>query len=177
MRLTTLRRPRALAVAVLTGLAVAAVPAAANAASQSLQNVAISTDISSLTLVLDVSGGSTANGAGVIQWYGNFAGNQRWNVVDQGDGTETIVNQNSGKCLTTDGVAGHQLYQFSCVGSPLQRWQSNLEKFGGYVSTIHNPASGLNADVNGASRSAGAKIVGWYSNGADNQSFGYYQLF
>jgi Ricin-type beta-trefoil lectin domain-like len=178
MRLN-LRRPRALAATLLAGLAVAVVPAAAQASSQSLQNVAVATNVSDLVLVLDVAGGSTANGAGVIQWYGSFAGNQRWNVVDQGDGTETIVNQNSGKCLTTDGVAGHQLYQFTCVGSPLQKWQSNMHTLGtpNNVSTIRNPSTGLNVDVNGASRWAGAKIIGWYPSNADNQYFGYYQLF
>jgi Ricin-type beta-trefoil lectin domain-like len=170
-------RSRALAATLLAGLAVAAVPAAANAESQSLQNVAIATDISDSTLVLDVSGGSTANGAGVIQWYGSFAGNQRWNLVDQGDGTETIVNQNSGKCLTTDGVAGHQLYQFTCVGAPSQKWQSDMQRVFGNVSAIRNPWSGLDADVNGASKWAGTKIIGWYPSGAVNQHFDYYQLF
>src|SRR5436189_2665007 len=105
----TLRRPRALAATLLAGLAVAAIPATAGA--QSLQSVAITTGSSGGTLALDVSGGSIDNGAGVIQWVGNFSGHQRWNFVDQGDGTETIVNQNSGKCLTTDGVDGDQLYQ------------------------------------------------------------------
>jgi Ricin-type beta-trefoil lectin domain-like len=172
-----LRRARLLATAGLAAAAVAAVPAAASA--QSLQNVAISTDISGSYLVLDVAGGSTDNGAGVIQWYGSFAGNQRWNLVDQGDGTETIVNQNSGKCLTTDGVAGHQLYQFTCVGSPLQKWQSNMYTLDkpNNVSTIRNPSTGLNVDVNGASQWAGAAIIGWYRSNADNQYFGYYQLF
>jgi hypothetical protein len=72
---------------------------------------------------LDVAGGSTSDVAGVIQWYESFAGDSRWNLVDQGDGTETIVNQNSGKCLTTVGVPGHQLYQSPCSGSALQKWQ------------------------------------------------------
>jgi hypothetical protein len=170
------RNPRFLAATALTALAAAVAPAAAHAESQSLRNVAIATGSSGATLALDVEGGSTANGAGLIQWYGNFAGNQRWNLIDQGDGTETIVNQNSGKCLTTDGVAGDQLYQFPCVGMPSQRWQSNMGQFGARLSRIYNPWSGLRADVEGASRWAGARIVGWYSNGQDNQGFVYYQL-
>jgi Ricin-type beta-trefoil lectin domain-like len=173
----TLRRPRALAATLLAGLACAAVPAAANADSQSLQNIAIGTHASNSTLVLDVAGGSTYNGAGVIQWYGHFGGNQRWNVVDQGDGTETIVNQNSGKCLTTDGVPGDQLYQFACVGGALQRWQSNVQTLDGNGSFIYNPSSGLNADVEGGSPWAGTRIIGWYATRTSNQQFDYYQLF
>jgi hypothetical protein len=174
MRLT-LPRPRALAATLLTGLAVAAVPAA-HANAQSLQSVAITTGASGDVLALDVAGGSTANGAGVIQWYGSFAANQRWNVVDQGDGTESIVNQNSGKCLTTDGVAGDQLYQFTCVGAATQKWQAQLNygRTGGY---IYNPSTKLSADINGGSPWAGAKVIGWYDTGAQNQEFSYYQLF
>jgi hypothetical protein len=168
-----LRHPRALAATLFAGLAVAATPAIANA--QSLQSVAIATRASGDALVLDVSGGSTANGARVIQWYGSFAANQRWNFVDQGDGTETIVNQNSGKCLTTDGVAGHQLYQFTCAGSPLQKWSGTLDRMQEHGLT--NPYSGLRVDVDGGSRWAGAGIIAWYPHGGDNQQFTYYQLF
>jgi hypothetical protein len=170
-----LRRSRALTASLLAGLVVAAVPAAAHA--QSLHNVAIATEASGATTVLDVSGASTANGAPVIQWYGNFGGNQRWNFVDQGDGTETIVNQNSGKCLTTDGVNGDQLFQFVCVNAPSQRWQSNIEPVDQHLRTIRNPWSGLDMDVSGGSFWAGAAIIGWYPNGGDNQYFNYYQLW
>ena len=169
------RRLRALATTALAGLAVAAVPAAASA--QSLQNVSIATAASYNSLVLDVVGGSTANGAGVVQWYGHGGGNQRWNLVDQGDGTETVVNQNSGKCLTTDGVAGHQLYQFTCVGSPLQKWRGTVTSvFNPDAGQLTNAATGLTMDVNGASATAGAAITTWYDNGGRNQYFSYYQL-
>jgi hypothetical protein len=173
----SLSRPRALAAASLAALAVAAAPAVAGA--QSLQSVAITTHASADTLVLDVSGGSTANGARVIQWYGSFAANQRWNFVDQGDGTQTIVNQKSGKCLTTDGVAGHQLYQFTCVGSPLQKWSGTLDRTQAYEHSkpLTNPYSGLRVDVSGASQWAGAGIIAWYPNDGANQQFTYYQLF
>jgi hypothetical protein len=170
------RRARVLAATALAGLAVAVVPAAASA--QSLQNVSIASYSSPYrTLVLDVAGGSTANGAGVVQWYGYGGGNQRWNVVDQGDGTETIVNQNSGKCLTTDGVPGHQLYQFTCIGSPAQKWTGTLGRaWLDGPGQLRNPASGLVMDVNGGSIAAGTAIITWYDNYADNQYFAYWQL-
>src|SRR5690348_14391875 len=151
---------RAGLLAALSALAVAVVPSVASA--QSLQNISIGTYNSPYrSLELDVSGGATYNGACVIQWYATGAGNQRWNLVDQGDGTETVVNQNSGKCLTTDGVAGHQLYQFTCVGSPLQKWRGNLPTQPDSTMLV-NTGTGLAMDVNGGSGAAGAAIIAWY---------------
>jgi ricin-type beta-trefoil lectin protein len=169
------RRPRTIVATALAGLAVAALPAAAGA--QSLQSVSIATSSSYNSLVLDVSGGSTANGAKVIQWYGHGGGNQRWNFVDQGNGTSAIVNQNSGKCLTTDGVAGHQLYQFTCVGNATQQWQGNLGSvFNPDASLLINAPTGLVMDVSGGSATAGAPVITWHYNGNNNQYFSYYQL-
>jgi ricin-type beta-trefoil lectin protein len=83
----------------------------------------------------------------------------------------------SGKCLTTDGVAGHQLYQFTCVGSPLQKWRGTVTSvFNPDAGQLTNAASGLVMDVNGASATAGAAITTWYANGGRNQYFSYYQL-
>ena len=171
------RRARVLTAAALAGLAAVAVPSVASA--QSLQNVSIGTYISLYrSRVLDVSGGATYNGAPVIQWYATGAGNQRWNLVDQGDGTETVVNQNSGKCLTTDGVPGHQLYQFTCIpGAATQKWQGTLGRaLLDRPGKLRNPASGLVMDVYGSSASAGTAIDAWYDNGGDNQYFAYWQL-
>src|SRR4051812_20678712 len=95
-------RPHRLLAAALTGLVLAAVPAAADA--QQLSSVAIRTSASAGYLVLDVSGASTSPGAPVIQWYGNGGSNQLWNFVPTADGNETIVNLRSGMCLTTNGI-------------------------------------------------------------------------
>ena len=172
------RRLGALAATAVAGLALAVVPGIANA--QSLQSVAVATDSSDDFLVLDVSGGSTAPGAGVIQWYGHGGANQRWNFVEQADGSETIVNQNSGQCLTTDGVAGHQLFQWPCNGGGRQEWRGTLlpELGAGFTTgkALTNVETGLRVDIEGASRWAGARAVGWYDNGGANQYFTYYQL-
>jgi hypothetical protein len=42
-----------------------------------------------------VAGGSTALGAKVIMWYGNWGSNQRWNIVTRADGKQQIVNPRS----------------------------------------------------------------------------------
>jgi hypothetical protein len=171
------RRLTAVAATAIAGAAFL-VPGAAQA--QELRSVAITTDASGDYLALDVAGGSTAPGAGVIQWYGHFGANQRWNVEEMPNGHERIVNQNSGMCLTTDGVAGHALFQWYCNGGSGQEWQGSImKKFSSTFTggALRNPASGLNVDIEGASPWAGARVIGWYPNGGENQRFHYYQLF
>jgi hypothetical protein len=170
MTTTRIRRLIAFAAATLT----LAAPAAASA--QPLTTVAIATYTSNGALVLDVEGGSTQVGAKVIQWYGNFSANQRWNFVTRPDGTQAIVNQKSGLCLTTNGIAGSQLYQWTCNGGARQQWTGDLEMLFGAVRTLSNPFSKLRVDVEGASRWAGARVIGWYPNTTDAQYFSYYQL-
>ncbi len=125
-------------------------------------------------LQLDVSGASTAPGAPVIDWWTTGGANQAWTFIAAGNGNYEIVNQNSGQCLTTDGVAGDQLYQYYCVGAAGQFWKTGLsgdpsDFFAG--SSIQNPGSGLAVDVYGDSPWPGAGIDAWYPNGGYNQSF------
>src|SRR3954469_13199328 len=108
-RLAASRTTRVAAVALAAGAALA-VPGVASA--QPLNNVAVTTGASGEFLVLDVSGASTSPGAQLIQWYGNGGSNQRFTFQQQRDGNTTIVNQNSGMCLTTSGYAGDAIYQW-----------------------------------------------------------------
>ncbi|WP_243751686.1 RICIN domain-containing protein [Niastella caeni] len=50
-------------------------------------------------MCLDVTAGSTSNGALIQQW--GYAGsyNQQWTIEGTGDGYFKIINRNSGKCL------------------------------------------------------------------------------
>jgi hypothetical protein len=63
------------------------------ASAQRLTTVAIAAYTSNGALALDVEGGSTQVGAKVIQWYGSFSANQRWNFVTRPDGTQAIVSR------------------------------------------------------------------------------------
>src|SRR4051794_41696359 len=122
MALNSIRR-RLCAGLVAVGIAAAVAPAAASA---SLSEVALATEASSGTLVLDVAGGSTQPGAGVIQWYGYGGANQIWSVNDLRDGNHSIVNYKTSMCLTTDGIAGHQLYQAPCTDQRHQEWHGQF---------------------------------------------------
>jgi endoglucanase len=48
---------------------------------------------------LDVNGGSTVNGAGIIQWPQNGGNNQQWVIAANGGGYYKVTNRNSGQSL------------------------------------------------------------------------------
>jgi len=169
------RRPRR-AARLSAVLAVLAVPALlgvtlAGTASASTAFTTHLTPENTFYLVLDVSGASTYPGAPVIDWYENGGANQDWLFLPEGTGdTYEIVNVNSNMCLTTDGVAGDQVYQEPCTGSTSQLWNTGLYGSSDYWH-IQSAYSGLYLDVSGDSPWAGASIDTWYDNGGENQYF------
>jgi Ricin-type beta-trefoil lectin domain-like len=128
-------------------------------------------------MMLDVSGASTSPGAGVIDWWANGGANQKWNwvLVDSIDGIYVLQNQNSGQCLTSDGIPGDQVYQMPCNYGENQEWYTDLptqyEESVASSATLKNVASGLYLDVYGDSPWPGASIDTWYYNGNPNQYF------
>ena len=169
------RRRHAALAASIAALILGALPSLASA--QSLNSVAIATGSSSSWLVLDVSGAATYPGAPVVQWYANGGSNQRWNFVDLGNNQERIVNQNSSMCLTTDGVAGDQVFQWPCNNSdPHQVWSGALTQYWGGFHGLMNPASGLYLDVSGDNRWAGGQLITWWWNGSSGDVFSYQQF-
>jgi hypothetical protein len=171
------RRPRR-AARISAALAALAVPAALGAAlaGPASASTAFTTHLTpnnTFFLLLDVSGGSTYPGAPVIDWYSNGGANQNWLFKSvNGGNTYNIINVNSNMCLTSDGVAGDQVYQEPCDGSLLQQWQTSLTPGNGVDYTIKNVSSGLYLDVSGNSPWAGTAIDTWPYNGGANQFFG-----
>ena len=131
-----------------------------------------------LFMLLDVGGASTSPGAGVIDWWANSGANQKWDwdLIDPIDGIYLIKNENSGQCLTSDGIPGDQVYQQPCLeGGQNEEWYTNLptlyDESVALSDTIQNVASNLYLDVNGDSPWPGASIDTWYYNGNPNQYF------
>jgi len=76
--------------------------------------------------VLDVANGSTANGAGVVQWDYWGGDNQKWSLEPVGDGYYKLVAKHSGKVLDVAGISsanGAKLHQWDYVGGDNQKWK------------------------------------------------------
>jgi hypothetical protein len=162
--------------AALAALAVPALivstAAAGPASASSIFNIHISPN-NTFALVLDVSGASTQPGAPVIDWWQNGGSNQGWTFVPNGSGPNIyeIINDNSGQCLTTDGVAGDQVFQDPCSSSLLQLWHTPLNPSSAESWAIQNVGSLLFLDVSGDNAWPGASIDTWTWNGGSNQLF------
>jgi hypothetical protein len=121
-------------------------------------------------MAIDVGGGSTSDGAGVIQWNDSGAQNQHWRFVAAGDGSYKIAGQNSGKLLdvsngaTTDGASVIQWHDDSGAN---QHWTLTATQNGYYKIT--NVNSHMVLAVPSSSTSAGTQLVQTTDTGADNQ--------
>ena len=77
-------------------------------------------------LLVDVNGGSTADGAAIIQWSADGGTNQLWTMVDAGGGYTKLVSVRSGKVIgvrgdsTADNAA---IVQQTDTGDISQHWQ------------------------------------------------------
>lgn len=121
---------------------------------------------------LDVNGGSTANGAGIIQWPQNGGNNQQWVIANNGGGYYKITNRNSTQSLDVNMSStanGAGIIQWPWNGGNNQQWQLTATSDGIYK--VINRNSGLALDVNGASTTNGAGIIQWPYSGATNQQW------
>jgi hypothetical protein len=121
-------------------------------------------------LLLDVSGGSAANGAPVVQWSNTGGSNQRWTLARVSGNVYTITGVGSGKCLEvpdSSATQGARLSIYTCNGGANQQW--SFASTGSSAFALVNLASGWVADVVSGSTSAGAQIEQWANNGGSNQ--------
>jgi hypothetical protein len=120
---------------------------------------------------LDVSSGSTADSARLLQWPCNSATNQRFTVQSLGNGYHRLVARHSGKCLdvssgsTADGAT---VLQYTCSGQTNQQWQ--LRDAGGYLQVVARH-SGKCLDVASASTADGARVLQYACGSGTNQQW------
>ncbi|MFC8672605.1 family 43 glycosylhydrolase [Streptomyces griseorubiginosus] len=122
--------------------------------------------------VADVSGGSTADGAGLIQWPDKAAANQQWTFQSTADGYHTITCVRSGKVLDVSGSStadGARIVQSTADGRTSQQWQ--LRPLTGGAFTVVNRNSGKVLDVTGGSTSDGAALIQYTDRGSTNQQW------
>jgi alpha-galactosidase len=121
---------------------------------------------------MDVSGDSTADSAGVLQWQDNGRTDQRWYVRAAGNGFDTITNVNSGKLLNIPGPTttnGTQLIQYHDDGGTNSRWQ--VVDAGPNQVRFVSEYDGQVADDFNNSLSNGAAIIEWPSDSGTNQDW------
>ncbi|WP_433252600.1 RICIN domain-containing protein [Streptosporangium sp. CA-135522] len=121
---------------------------------------------------LDVYGGSTRNGADVIQWTCTGGLNQDWSLVATDSGYYTIEAAHSGKCLDVYGGStrnGADAIQWTCAGTPNQQWKL-VQEDDGYFSVVARH-SGKCLDVYGGGTSDGADVIQWTCAGTPNQQW------
>ncbi|MEV5434590.1 family 43 glycosylhydrolase [Streptomyces sp. NPDC052682] len=111
---------------------------------------------------LEVTGGSTADGADVAQYGCTGGSNQRWRLEDLGDDTHRLVNVATGKVLDTadcSAADGADLRQWSWLNNTCQRFRF-LATDSGYVRVV-NQATGKVADVADCSTADSADVRQW----------------
>ncbi|MER6343896.1 family 43 glycosylhydrolase [Streptomyces sp. NPDC001595] len=117
---------------------------------------------------LEVTGGSTADGANVAQYTCNGGAHQRWRLQDLGDDTHRLLNAATGKVLDTANCStaeGADLRQWSWLDNTCQRFRF-LVTDSGWVRIV-GQATGKVADVANCSTADGADVRQWtwLSNG------------
>ncbi|APR82432.1 Endo-1,4-beta-xylanase [Minicystis rosea] len=122
---------------------------------------------------LDINGGSTADGAGVIQWPCHSGPNQRFAFAPLGNGYSIKV-MHSGKCLEVPGSDIHNgtpIQQSTCTGAQNQKWQTLWQADGNYL--LQNAGTGKCFDVYGGYTTDGTAVTQYDCAGyATNQHFG-----
>ncbi|MFG3409469.1 RICIN domain-containing protein [Streptomyces sp. NPDC048142] len=121
---------------------------------------------------LDVSGGSTADGAALSQWSRHDGANQRFRFVDSGGGYYRLEARHSGKVLDVAGfsTADHaDIVQWSDADSANQQFRP-ADSPDGYVRLISRH-SGKAVEIRDASTADGAKAVQFTDRGGANQQW------
>ena len=122
--------------------------------------------------VLDVARGAKNAGANVQQWSYNGGNNQKWKVVDTGDGYYKLVSVNSGKVLDVSSAAtydGANIQQWDDTNGTCQRWQIVGNGDGSY--RLISAVSGKALDVAARGTNDGDNVQQWSYNGGWNQNW------
>ncbi len=119
---------------------------------------------------VDVSGGSRADGAGLIQWPPHGGPNQCFVFAYQGDGWYRITAKHSGKVLDVNGGSrddGAKVIQWPSHNGPNQHWQVTLGPDGTYRLTARHSGKSLTV----AGNDDGAPLIQYAPTNDDNQKW------
>jgi hypothetical protein len=123
-------------------------------------------------LCLEVSNGSLAPGARVLQWTCHGGNHQQWRVNDLHNGYVQLVAEHSAQCLEVDNASladGAGVLQWPCHGGTHQQWKMT-EPFGvnnGIRFMARHSSKCL--EVNGGSFAPGAGVLQWPCHSGSHQ--------
>ncbi|WP_348822193.1 RICIN domain-containing protein [Flavobacterium aestuarii] len=122
------------------------------------------------TQSLDVSGGSTQQGANVQQHNTNETDAQRWVITKESDGFYKLTHRNTNQVLDVDNnssQAGANVQQWTDLGTNAQRWKIELMSDGYFKLTHKN--TNLCLDVVNNLAEPGTNVHQYTDNGNDAQ--------
>ncbi len=122
--------------------------------------------------VLDVSGGSTSNGANVQLYANNYSGAQKWRVTHDALGYITLTNVQSGKVLDVAGgksTRGTNVQQYQSNGSKAQKWIAVKSGSGFIVRSALN--TNMVLDISGGKFANKSNVQIYTANNTNAQKF------
>ncbi len=125
---------------------------------------------------LDAKGAKTANGTNVQIYQQNGGSNQRWKVVDEGNGYYELIPQHAtDKRLDVSGMSssnGANIHLWQNYSNAAQRWKIT-DQGNGYYELEPQCAPGKRLDVAGMGSANGTNVHLWqdYSNAAQRWKF------
>lgn len=123
--------------------------------------------------VLEVAGGSTADGANVQIYTSNGTPAQRWRVTHDADGFVTLTSVRSGRALEVAGgyaAMGRNVQQWAGNGTAAQKWVLVLQADGS-LQILSALWEGLALDIVDGRLANGVNVRVWSPNGAPAQSW------
>ncbi len=116
---------------------------------------------------LDVANQAGNNNANIHQWeiFNGGGDNQRWDILQNDDGTYQIKVIHSGKCLSVRSSNNNNVVQKKCDGSNGQKWDISSVEIDYYSLT--NQLNGDALEVESAALNNGGNVqTGNYANGS-----------
>jgi hypothetical protein len=121
---------------------------------------------------LEVTNGSSTDGALTQQWSCNNSARQKWRIETVASGGYEVVSLSSGKCLDVSDVStndGASIQQWSCANGNNQRWR--IEPMDNNAFRLVALHSNKCLDVSGVSTADGAAIHQWGCHDGNNQKW------
>ncbi|MBR7015336.1 MAG: S-layer homology domain-containing protein [Lachnospiraceae bacterium] len=123
--------------------------------------------------VMDIAGGSTANGANVRIYTYNRTDAQKFRIVHNDDGTVSLISAKSGKALDAAGrgiFLRTNIQQYTSNGSAAQKWVVT-DTDGDGLYTIKASYTSMVVDTKDSSSKSGTNVHLYSTNGAATQEW------